>query len=167
VRPRLAERDEHVGGGEQAGGRVQLGTADAGRVPGSVHTLVMAARYQSQRAKHRGPCQDRASVVRVQAHLFPLLRPQRVRPLPHAGRHRDPAQVMHQPGPVDSRRVGGTDQPGRRPRQRGDPREWPVNHGLFRSTTSPNPARASSKAASAPNVRGGPARRLANRIKVP
>ena len=60
-------------------------------------------------------------MVRVQAHLFPFLSPQRTRPLPDAGRHRDPAQVVQQPGPPDGRRVGGRGQPGRRPRQRGDP----------------------------------------------
>ena len=35
------------------------------------------------------------------------LGPQRTRPLPHPGRHRHPAQVVQQPGPVDGRRVGG------------------------------------------------------------
>jgi hypothetical protein len=91
VRPRLAERLVCVGRGEQAGGRIQLGAADPGRVPGPVHALVVAARDQAQRGEHRRPGQDPAGVVRVQAHLFPLLGPQRPRPLPHPGRHRDPA----------------------------------------------------------------------------
>jgi hypothetical protein len=60
-------------------------------------------------------------VVRVQAHLFPFLSPQPARPVPHAGRHRDPAQVVQQPGPADGRCVGGPGQLGRRARQLGDP----------------------------------------------
>jgi hypothetical protein len=121
VRPRLTERVEHVGRGEQAGRRVQLGAADAGGVPGPVHTLVVAARYQSQRAEHRRPCQDPASVVRVQAHLFPFLSPQRTGLLPHTGRHRDPAEVVHQAGPVGGCRIRRRCLYGRRARQRGDP----------------------------------------------
>ena len=39
--PRADECAEHVGPGEQAGGRHQLGAADPRRVPGLVHMLVV------------------------------------------------------------------------------------------------------------------------------
>ena len=41
MRPWLAERVQHVGRGEQAGGAIQLGRAYPGRVTGPVHALVM------------------------------------------------------------------------------------------------------------------------------
>ena len=95
-------------------------------------------------------------MVRVQAHQLPLLGPQRAGPLPDAGRHGDPAEVVQQPGAVDepSHRPAEAARPRRAPAA-ATPREWPWNHGLFRSAASPNPASASSRAASSRNVRRG------------
>ena len=157
----LAERVPDVGRGEQARGRVQLGGAHAGRVPGAVDALVVAAHDRAQRREHRRPGQDPAGVVRVQAHQLPLLGPQRAGPLPDAGRDGDPAEVMHQPGPVDERA-------GRRPRSpraarrasRGDPARVALgttaSSGRRRRRTrpAPRPGAASSRN-SAPRPRLG------------
>jgi hypothetical protein len=60
-------------------------------------------------------------VVRVQAYPFPFLSPQRTRPLPYPRGHRDSAEIVQQPSPVNGSRVGGRGQPGCGARQRGDP----------------------------------------------
>jgi hypothetical protein len=56
VRPRLAERAERVGRGEQAGSRVQFGATDTSPIPGPVYPLVVTARYRSQRAEAGCDC---------------------------------------------------------------------------------------------------------------
>ena len=53
VRPGLAEGVQHVGRGEQAGGPVQLGRADARRITGTVQPFVMAAGYLAERREQR------------------------------------------------------------------------------------------------------------------
>ena len=103
MRPWLAERVQHVGRGEQAGGAVQLGRAYPGRVTGPVRPLVMTAGYLAQRREHRRARQDPARVVRVQPHQLPVLGTQRARPLPDAGRDGDPPEIVDQPGAVDQR----------------------------------------------------------------
>ena len=100
VRAGFAERVPDIRGGEQAGGRVQLTGAHTGRVPRPVDTLVVTAHDRAERLQHRRPGEDASRVVGVQAHQLPLLGPQRAGPLPDAGGDRDPAEVMHQPGPV-------------------------------------------------------------------
>ena len=153
--PRRA-RAEHVGRGEQAGGRVQLGAAHASRVARPVDALVVAARDQAQRREHRRPGEDAPRVVGVQAHELPLVGPQRTRPLPDAGRHRHPAEVVQQPGPVGElpRRRARPARPPRAPARRRHASGRGTT-GVLRSAASPNPASASSRAASSRNARRG------------
>ena len=92
----------------------------------------------------------------MQAHELPLLRPQRPLPLPDAGRDGHPAEVVKQAGAVRRRldRLPGFALAAAWA-SRATPPEWPWNHGVLRSAASPNPARASSRAASSRNVRRG------------
>ena len=60
-------------------------------------------------------------MVRMQPHQFPFIGPQLPGPLPDASRHGDPAEVVHQPGPVDGLGRGRRDQIGGRARQPGNP----------------------------------------------
>jgi hypothetical protein len=105
VRPRLAERVEHVGRREQARGRIELRGAYSGRVARAVDPLVVATGDAAQRRQRRRAIEDAAGLVRVQAHELPLLRPQRPGPLPDPGRDGHPAQVVDEAGAVDEMRV--------------------------------------------------------------
>ena len=120
MRPWLAERVQHVGRGDQAGGAIQLGRAYPGRVTGPVRALVMTAGYQAQRREHRRARQNPARVIRVQPHQLPVFRAQRARPLPDAGRDGYPPEVVDQPGAVDQRGLARAEPLSRSP---GQPRD--------------------------------------------
>jgi hypothetical protein len=94
VRPRLTHRLVGVGGGEHPGGQGELGAAAPAVVARAVEALVVGAGNGRKRGQERGAGEDALGVIRVEAHLFPLVGAQRPGLLPGAGADRNPPEVM-------------------------------------------------------------------------